>query len=107
MSSISKGKNIIRELSSLWRQFVGIKDLTAEYTYRLEKLARKLDSIADKLFLKTVKAHLVLSECKQLTEQFKAAMSESHSAALRFLTRLEVCMDNLVKETHEFRIKAG
>jgi hypothetical protein len=107
MLPILKGKEITEELSSGWRQFIGVKGLTTEYTYRLEKLALKLDSIADKLFLKTVKAHLILNECKQLTKQFKSELLKSNNKALHLLTRLEMHMDDLVKTTHEFRIKAG
>lgn len=107
MVSISNGKNSVQELCSIWRQIVAAKGLTAEYAYRVEKLALKLDSIADKLFIKTVKAHQVLHECRQLTEQFTSELPRSDETALRRLTSLELCLDDLVKTTHEFRIKAG
>lgn len=107
MPLISNGKKISGELSSIWRQFAATKELSVEFSYRLDKLALRLDSIADKIFMKTVKAHNILSECEQLTEQFKSELYHSHKMALSLLTRLETHMDGLVTTTHEFRIKAG
>ena len=107
MPLISNGKIISGELSSIWRQFAAAKGLTVEFSYRLDKLALRLDSIADKIYMKTVKAHNILSECEQLTEQFKSELYHSQKIALSLLTRLEARMDNLVTNTHEFRIKAG
>ena len=107
MSSIPKGKNISGELSSAWRDTIGAEGLTGEFAYRLDKLALELDSVADKMFLKTVKAHDILAECAQLTEQFKIELHRPHDMAVRLLTRLEGQMGDLVKTTHEFRIKAG
>lgn len=107
MASISKGKNIVTRLNSRWREFIAAKGLSGEFAYRLEKLALRLDTIADKIFMKTVKAHEILAECEQFTEQLKAELGKSHRTALRLLTRIEAHMDDLVKQTHEFRIKAG
>jgi hypothetical protein len=107
MPLISNGKIISGKLSSGWRQFAAAKGLTVEFSYRLDKLALRLDSIADKVYLKTVKAHNILSECEQLTAQFKSELNHSPKIALSLLTRLESRMDNLVTNTHEFRIKAG
>lgn len=107
MPPISKGKKIVARLNSTWREFIAAKGLTGELAYRLEKLALRLDTIADKIFMKTVKAHQILSQCEQLTEQFKAELSKSQRTALHLLTRIEAQIDDLVKQTHEFRIKAG
>jgi hypothetical protein len=107
MSAVLNGTCIIGDLSSRWRQFIAAKKLTGELAYRFEKLDQRLDSIAAKLYLKTVKAHQILSECTQLTEQFQSELPKSPNRALRLLTRLENHMDILVKNTHEFRIKAG
>ena len=107
MSSISKGKMIIAQLNSIWCEFIAAKGLSGEFAYRLEKLGLKLDTIADKIFVKTVKAHDILFECEKLTNQFKSALGTSDNTALLLLTRLERHVEDLVKQTHEFRIKAG
>lgn len=107
MALISNAKIVSRELGSIWRQMAATKGLTVELSYRLDKLCQRLDSIADKIFMKTVKAHDILTECAQLTGQFKSELDESRDMALRLLTRIEGLMDRLVKDTHEFRIKAG
>lgn len=107
MSSISKGKTAIVQLNSIWREFIAAKGLTGEFAYRLEKLGLELDTIADKIFVKTVKAHDILFECVRLTEQFKSSLDRSDNSALLLLTRMEAHIDDLVKQTHEFRIKAG
>lgn len=107
MASISNAKIISKELRSTWRHIATTKGLTVEFSYRLDKLGQRLDSIADKIFMKTVKAHDILAECAQLTGQFKSELDKSHDMALRLLTQIEGFMDCLVKDTHEFRIKAG
>lgn len=107
MSLISKRKIVSKALGSDWCQIAATKGLTAEFSYRLDKLSQRLDSIADKIFMKTVKAHDLLTECGQLTGQLKAEMDKSHDAALRVLTQIEGIMGRLEKDTHEFRVKAG
>lgn len=107
MVLISNAKTVSRELGSVWRQVAAAEGLTVEFSYRLDKLSQRLDSIADKIFMKTVKAHDVLTECVQLTGLFKSELDKSHDVALRLLTQIEGHMDRLVKDTHEFRIKAG
>lgn len=107
MYSISNGKVTIARLNSIWHEFITAKGLTGELAYRLGKLGLKLDTIADKIFVKTVKAHDILFECETLTEQFKSAFDRSNNKALHLLTRLETHIDDLVKQTHAFRIKAG
>ena len=107
MQPISNGKKIIGQLESVWREIITAEGLTRELTYRIEKLAFRLDTIVDKIFVKTVKAHDILCECGKLTEQFKSELNKPQSSALFLLTRLEAHVDDLVKTTHEFRIKAG
>lgn len=75
--------------------------------YRLEKLILRLDAVADKIFIKTAKAHTILIECLQLTEQFHLKINRHRHAAFLLLTHLEGCIDELVQKTNEFRIKAG
>jgi hypothetical protein len=107
MALISNAKTVSRELGSVWRNIAATKGLTVEFSYRVDKLSQRIDSIADKIFMKTVKAHDILTECAQLTGQFKSELDQSHDMALRLLTQIEGLVDRLVKDTHEFRIKAG
>ena len=107
MTLISNAKTVSRELGSVWSSIAATKGLTVEFSYRLDKLCQRLDTIADKIFMKTVKAQHILTECAQLTGQFTSVLDKSQDAALRLLTQIEGHMDHLVKETHEFRIKAG
>ncbi len=107
MHSISNGKNIIGRLDSIWQEIAAVNGIAREFVYRFEKLSQTLAAIADKLFVKTVKAHQILSECEQLTEQFKSELGKHHHRSLVLLTRLEGLIDGLTKETYEFRIKAG
>lgn len=107
MHSLSNGKKFCGELNSVWNRLAAEKGVTGEFSYRLGKLALRLDSIADKIFIKTVKAHAILTECAQLTGQFESELNKSPPRALHLLTRIEALVDSLVKDTHEFRIKAG
>ena len=109
MCSLSNGKNTIRKLKAIWYEMIAAGTPAAEIEYRIKKLIFRLDVIADKIFIKTVKAQDTLRECIRLTEQIQAT-SATHpeaEAALVLLTRLEGRMEALVKETHEFRVKAG
>ena len=81
--------------------------LSEELAYRLEKLILRLDSIADKIFIKTVKAQDILFECEQLSEKLKSELNEPQTKPLAVLTRIETQVEDLVKKTHAFRIKAG
>jgi hypothetical protein len=109
MCSFSNGKNTIRELKAIWGEMIAAGTPAAEIEYRIKKLIFRLDVVADKIFIKTVKAQDVLRECVRLTEQFqsKAAIHAEAQAALMLLTQLEGRVEALVKETHEFRVKAG
>jgi hypothetical protein len=93
-------------LRSRWLQMVACKGLARETVYRVEKLALKLDALAEKTFLKTFKARDILLECAELTEQLQTELEQSPNA-FRTLTRLEGLIDDLIKKTHDFRIKAG
>ena len=86
---------------------VAANGLTQEFSYRIEKLISRLAVIVDKIFIKTVKAYGILFECLQLTEQLKTELYGHHEHALLLLTRMEDQIDDLVKKTHDFRIKAG
>ena len=109
MCSFSNGKNTIRKLKAIWCEMIAAGTPAAEIEYRIKKLIFRLDVVADKIFIKTVKAQQMLRECIRLTEQFQAtsAASAQTAAALVLLTRLEDRVEAIVKETHEFRVKAG
>jgi hypothetical protein len=107
MPNALKGKNDIERLDSIWRDMIAANGLTRELAYRIEKLILRLDSIVDKIFVKTVKAHDILLECEQMTEQFKLELNKQPDKTLQILTQIEVQVDDLVKKTHAFRIKAG
>ena len=107
MAKLSTGKNNIDRLHTVWRNMIAANGLTEELAYRLEKLILRLDSIADKIFIKTVKAQDILFECEQLSEKFKSELNEPQTKPLAVLTRIETQVEDLVKKTHAFRIKAG
>lgn len=103
---LSNWKNTFVRLDSNWRDMLSARQLTDEVTYRIQKLIVRLDAIGDKIFVSTLKGHEILIECLKITERFKSEQNKPDSA-LRLLTRLENHMDDLVKKTHDFRIKAG
>lgn len=107
MSSLSNGKHVIQRLNSIWREIVANREPSREIAYRLEKLRLLLDVVVDKIFIKTVKARDMLMECMQLTERFQAELDRHVGTEFRLLTRLERRMDELVRKTYEFRVKAG
>jgi hypothetical protein len=107
MCELSNGKNMIVRLDSKLWDIIAANGLSSEIIYRIQKLMLRLDVIVDKLFIKTVKAQECLLKCLQLTEQLKSEIDNRHDTALLLLTRLESQIDDLVKKTHDFRIKAG
>lgn len=107
MHLLPNGKKTIIRLNAIWRDIISARGPAREITYRIEKLILRLDAVADKIFIKTVKAHGILLECLQLTDQFQSKLNAHQDAAFFLLTRLEGRVDDLVRKTHEFRIKAG
>lgn len=107
MSSLSNGKHVIQRLHAIWREIMANGEPTREIGYRLQKLSLRLDVVVDKIFIKTVKASDMLMECMQLTEQFQAELDRHARTDFRLLTRLERRLDELVRKTFEFRVKAG
>lgn len=107
MCSILNEKGAIPQLNASLRNIVAKKGPTYEMVYRIEKLILRLDAMADKIFIKTVKAQAILLECVRLTEQFRSNLYERQNLAFFKLTRIEDLIDELVKKTYEFRIKAG
>jgi len=107
MCPISNGKGVIQQLDSIWRDIISAHGASREIIYRIEKLILRLDVVVDKIFIKTVKAHHILLECINLTEQFRSELNSRRNQVYVLLTRLELSVDDLVRKTHEFRVKAG
>lgn len=107
MPSLSNGINVGRVLNATWREIVAKGELTRETGYRIRKLSLRLDVVGDKIFIKTVKARDMLMECLQLTEQIRSELDQRSGTNFKLLTRLEGRMDELVRKTYEFRVKAG
>lgn len=107
MSSLSNGKRVIQRLNKIWRDIIANGEPNREAGYRMQKLSTRLAAVVDKIFIKTVKARDLLLECLQLTEQFQSELDRNASTNYELLTRLERCVDDLVRKTYEFRVKAG
>lgn len=106
-STIESSRKLMSNLDRLWRDITKTSGIQNEFAYRVNKLVQKLDSVSDKMFVKTVKASEMLSECKDLTQQFKSSMDRREDRTYILLTRLEHLFNDLVTKTHEFRVKAG
>jgi hypothetical protein len=107
MDTMPEWKSAIVNLNSSWQDCTPAGRPSSEMSYRLEKLSRRLDVVADKMFIKTVKAMEILRHCARLTDQLHAKIDTQPDSAFVLLTRLETCIDDLVRKTHEFRVKAG
>lgn len=107
MDTMANWKSAIAYLNSTWRECTPAGNPSGEMAYRLEKLSRRLDVVADKLFIKTVKSMEILRRCARLTDQLHAAIDTQPDNAFVLVTRIEACIDDLVRKTHEFRVKAG
>ena len=73
MHASTNGKHAISLLNSTWRQIIATTKPSHEIVYRLEKLMLRLDAVADKIFIKTVRAQDILQECVQLTQRFQGS----------------------------------
>jgi len=107
MRSVLNGKHIIQELEANWRDMITAMAPTGEIAYRVKRLILRLQVVTDKIYIKTIKARDMLLECTRLSEQFSDQLNRSQDQALQLLTRIEGRVDELVKNAHEFRIKAG
>lgn len=107
MSFPANSRDVICRLYLLWETILQAIELPTEIGYRVDKLTQRLDAISDKMFLKTVKARQMLSDCEQLTQQLTTCIAPPDGRTYSLLTNLENHFDRLVKKTHAFRIKAG
>jgi hypothetical protein len=107
MVPFSNGKGGILQLSSMWRTFGSTRTATPEIAYRLGKLSDRIDVVMDRIFIKTVKAYHLVCECWQLSGHLATDLDQDTGKVYRRLTEIERCVDDLVRKTNEFRVKAG
>jgi hypothetical protein len=107
MSDIGSGKIKARELQDIWMSMVQMKRLHPEIAYRIEKLVHRIAPLADKIFLKTVKARELLVECREKTVSLQNQIDSHGNNVFYVLTNLEKTFEYLLTKTYEFRIKAG
>lgn len=107
MNDVGSGKIKARELQDVWMAMVQMKHLHPEIAYRMEKLAHRMAPLADKIFLKTVKARLLLVECREKTVALQNQIESHGNNTFHVLTDLEKTFEYLLTKTYEFRVKAG
>ena len=107
MDNMRSGKVRVQELQDIWESMVQMKRLHPEIVYRIEKLIHRTVPLADKVFLKTVKAHELLMECREKTVVLQNQIESDGNNAFLVLTNLEKTIEVLSTRTYEFRIKAG
>ena len=107
MDDTGSGKIKAQELQNLWESMVKVKRLHPEIAYRIEKLAHRIAPLADKIFLKTVRAHQLLMECREKTVLLQNQVESHGNNTFHILTNLEKTFEYLLTKTYEFRIKAG
>ena len=107
MDDTGSGKIKARELQALWKSMIEAKHLHPEIAYRFGKLADRMVPLADKIFLKTVRARQLLLECREKTVLLQDLIESNGNDTFLLLTNLEKTFEHLLTKTYEFRIKAG
>jgi hypothetical protein len=107
MKELLPGKMQAQNLQEIWESMAGIEQLHPEIVYRVDKLINRMAPLADKIFLKTVKARQLLAECGQRTAVLYQQIESDGDNAFLLLTNLEKTFEDLLKKTYEFRVKAG
>ena len=107
MDDSGSGKNKALELQALWKSMIETKHLHPEIAYRVGKLADRMVPLADKIFLKTVRARQLLLECGEKTALLQTRIESNENDTFLVLTNLEKTFEYLLTKTYEFRIKAG
>ena len=107
MNDIGSGKIKAQELQDIWMSMVQMKRLHPEIAYRMEKLVHRLAPLTDKIFLKTVRAHQLLMECREKTVELQNQIESHGNNTFQVLTDLEKTFEYLLTKTYEFRVKAG
>lgn len=107
MNNLLSGKIQALELQDIWESMVQMDHLHPEIAYRIEKLVHRIAPLADKVFLKTVKARELLIECREKTAALQNQIESDANNAFYVLTNLEKTFEDLLRKTYDFRIKAG
>jgi hypothetical protein len=107
MDESRSGKIEALELRDIWKSMVEAKCLHPEIAYRMEKLVHRFAPLTDKIFLKTVRAHQLLMECREKTVELQNQIESHGNITFQVLTDLEKTFEYLLTKTYEFRIKAG
>lgn len=107
MNDQLSGKIQVLELQDIWESMVQMKHLHPEIAYRIEKLIHRIAPLADKVFLKTVKARELLVECREKTAALQNQIESGGNNAFYLLTNIEKTFEDLLRKTYDFRIKAG
>jgi hypothetical protein len=97
----------ILQLNRLWSGMLQSGGMQSEVAYRMDRLRQRLEVVADKFFIKTVKAQDMLSECMRLSQRLQPRGGFQDEGFFLLLTEIERQVDQLVQKAHEFRIKAG
>ena len=107
MKDLLSGKMQALELQDSWESMVQMERLHPEIAYRIEKLAHRIAPLADKVFLKTVKARELLIKCREKTAALQNQIESEGNYAFYLLTNIEKTFEELLSKTYDFRIKAG
>jgi hypothetical protein len=107
LNTSANGTKSINQLDRYLRSMLQGDRLQSEVVYRMAKLLSRLDVIADKFFLKTVKAQEILAECLNLSQRLRPREGSQEEGFFILLTEIEQRIEHLVQKAHEFRVKAG
>jgi hypothetical protein len=107
MNDQLSGRKQARNLQEVWDRMTKMKALQPEIVYRIDKLIHRMEPLADKIFFKTVKAHEMLAECRNITQSLQKQIESDGDNVFLVLTHLEKTFEDLLKKTYAFRIKAG
>jgi hypothetical protein len=107
MEGQQSGKKLVRDLCREWQHLLDLGKLSREAEYRIRKLVDRTAPIEDKIFLKTVKGQELISQCAEKTRDLRAQLGVPGDGMYQSLTELEACYEKLLKQTYEFRVKAG
>jgi len=107
LNTNANGTKSINQLDRYLRGMLQGERLQSEVAYRMAKLLSRLDAIADKFFLKTVKAQDILTECLNLSQRLRPRAGSQEEGFFILLTEIEQRIEHLVQKAHEFRVKAG
>lgn len=80
---------------------------TEEVRYRLQKLRDCMGIAEDKFFIGTPKAREQIEWCVDIADRLLVRICSESNDRFAIITELEVTLNDLLKKTYEFRIKAG